>query len=365
MRIVLLFSLYLLSFSHSYGQQDRPQNLVIVTLDGMRWQEVFGGADSLLTFDTTATYSHGYVKDRFWSSNEEDRRKKLLPFFWSELVNKGLLIGNRKLNSFVNNANPHRFSYPGYNEIFTGYPDASVNSNDKIPNKNINVLEHLNSLPEFKGKVAAFGSWGLYSYILNDKRSGIYVNDGFKDADSNISEKMRLLSVLQHQAPDLFHGGERLDIFTFQMGMEYLKVKKPRVMYFAFGDTDEFAHAGQYDLYMDAARKTDDFIRELWNYIQSDSTYANKTTLLITTDHGRGAANNGNWKHHGSSIEGADEIWIAAIGPSIPVQGELKNSVPLLQGQLAATIAGLLGEKFRPTMQKTLPSIPMFSAVER
>ncbi|HUR10652.1 MAG TPA: hypothetical protein VM012_04755 [Flavitalea sp.] len=360
MKKISSFAAAFFTFLILSAQQSKTENVVIITLDGMRWQEIFLGADSLLAFDTTSTYNEGFVQKNFWAFNEQERRKKLLPFFWSTIATKGTLLGNRTLGSFVNNANPFWFSYPGYNEIFTGFPDTAVNSNDKIANKNVNVLEFLNTLPGFKGRVAAYCSWDVFSFILNASRSGVYVNDGFRNASGQLTEKEKLLNRLQHESPDLFHGGERLDVFTFELGFEYMKTKKPKVMYFGFGDTDEFAHAGAYDMYLDAAHKTDTWIREIWEYIQHTPAYMNKTTLLITTDHGRGAAQDGNWKHHGAKINDAGEIWIAAIGPTVPPAGEIHNGEQLYQGQIAATIASLLGYRFLPA-HATLPVIKQFN----
>lgn len=338
--------------------QQKAENIVIVTMDGLRWQEVFSGADSLLAFDTMAIYSEGYVQKKFWHSSAEERRKKLMPFFWTELVQKGVLLGNRSYGNYVNNANPYWFSYPGYNEIFTGYPDTSVNSNDKIPNNNENVLEYLNKLPEYKGKMAVFGSWDVYASIFNEGRSGVKVYDGFRNVEGKLSEKQKLFNQLQHEVPNLFHDGERLDVITFNMAFEYMKVNKPKLIYFGLGDADEFAHAGQYEYYLDAAQNLDAWIKQLWDYIQSTPGYANKTTLLITTDHGRGSAVDGNWKHHGSKIEGASEIWIAAMGPSVSSVGESKTKTQVYQGQLAATIATLLGKEFK-TDHPVLPPLSL------
>jgi arylsulfatase A-like enzyme len=163
---------------------------------------------------------------------------------------------------------------------------------------------------------------------------------------------------MQHQMPDLFHGGERLDVATFNIGFEYMKTNKPRLIHFGFGDTDEFAHAGEYDYYLDAAQKTDARIRKIWEYIQSSPQYANKTTLIITTDHGRGAAAEGNWKHHGSEISGADQIWIAAIGPSVLPAGESRKKDQVYQGQVAATIAQMVGKEFK-TDHPVLPALKL------
>lgn len=354
-----LFLVFLLFVTTAIvAQQKTTENVVILTMDGLRWQEMFGGADSLLTFDTSAIYSEKYVQRTFWAPTEEERRKKLLPFFWSEVASKGILLGNQKYGNRFDNANPYWFSYPGYNEIFTGFPDTAVNSNDKKPNKNETVLEYLNKMPEYKGKVAVFGSWDVFAYIFNEKRSGLPVNDGFRNVEGKLNDKQKLFNQLQHEMPDLFHGGERLDVATFNMGLEYMKINKPKIMFFGLGDTDEFAHAGMYDYYLDAAQKTDAWVKKLWEYIQSDAFYANKTTLILTTDHGRGFARDSRWRHHGQEIPESKELWMAAIGPSIPAIGESKNAEQNFQGQIAATIAEILGKTFKPAHQP-LPALKL------
>lgn len=335
--------------------QITSKNVVIVTMDGLRWQEIFGGADSLLTFDTSAIYQAKYVQDSFWAGDADARRKKLMPFLWSEIASKGIILGNRNYENFFENANPYWFSYPGYNEIFTGYPDTAVNSNDKRLNKNETVLEYLNKLPAYRGKTAVFGSWDVFSYIFNQPRSKLLVNDGFQDLKGKLTEKQRYVNSLQHQMPIIFHTGERLDVATFQIAFEYLKTNKPRIMFLGLGDTDEFAHGGMYDFYLDAAQKGDSWIKMIWNYLQSDPFYRGNTTLIITTDHGRGFAASGNWKHHGQKIPESKELWMAAIGPSVVAGGEVKSAGKANQGQIAATIAKILGEEFKPAHQPLPP----------
>ncbi len=361
MKLALLTFFLLIFFNTGFVQTKKSGNLVVITLDGLRWQELFGGADSLLTFDTSAIYSTSFVQKKYWAATAEERRKKLMPFMWGTIAINGLIAGNRMYGNKVNNANPYWFSYPGYNEIFTGYPDNGVNSNDKIPNPNENVLEHLNKKAAFKGKVAAFGSWDVYSYILNEKRSGFVVNDGFRDLQGKLTDKQVYYNKIQHELPDLFHGSERLDFATFSIGFEYMKVNKPRIIYFGFGDTDEFAHGGLYDFYMDAANNTDQWLQSIWNFIESTPGYAGNTTMIITTDHGRGAAAEGKWKSHGEKTLNSNEIWFAAIGPSISPKGELKTEAQYYQGQIAATIAQILGERFNPVAHKPLESLDLLS----
>ena len=243
----------------------------------------------------------------------------------------------------VNNANRYKFSYPGYNEIFTGYPDTAVNSNDKILNKNTNVLEFINTQPGFKNNVAAFTTWDAFPYILNKWRSGIYVNSD-KDSLPLTTEKFSLLDNIQSLTARPL--GVRPDVLTYVAAREYMKEKKPKVLYIAFDETDDLAHAGMYDQYLGSAYAEDRMIEELWNYLQSEPQYKNKTTLIITCDHGRGDNPKENWQNHGEKIEDAGQIWIAAIGPDTKPSGEMKNKNVLYQKQLAATFAKVLGFTF-------------------
>ena len=157
--------------------QHKTENLVIVTFDGMRWQEVFSGADTTILKIKKFTTDSSGTNNNFGANSAEQRRQKLFPFLWNTVAKQGQLYGNRWANNKVDNANKYKFSYPGYNEIFTGYADTLVNSNDKIWNKNTNVLEFINKQKRYENKVAVFATWDVFPYIFNSKRNGLYVNE--------------------------------------------------------------------------------------------------------------------------------------------------------------------------------------------
>ena len=311
----------------------------------MRWQEVFKGVDSAIIVNKKFTNDSDAIVKKFWSDDINECRKKLFPFLWSTIESEGQLFGNRTKGCKVNNANPYWFSYPGYNEIFTGYPDTAVNSNDKIENKNINVLEFINQQKNYIGKVAAFSTWDAFPYILNKWRSGIYVNSAI-DTLKFSSPQFQLLNDLQFLSAKPID--IRLDINTYLAGKEYLKEFKPKVLYIAFDETDDFAHEGLYDQYLKSAHAEDAMIADLWNTLQSMPEYKNKTTLIITCDHGRGDEIKEQWTTHGRDAAGSGQIWIAAIGPDTKHIGEATDCATLYQAQLATTFAALLGFNFKP-----------------
>jgi hypothetical protein len=346
MKKIVLLVLFLTGIV-AHAQQ--TENIIIITTDGLRWHELFEGMDPAIA--NNRKFNQGdstYLFKKYWNEDRTVRREKLMPFIWSVFASKGQLYGNRNYGNKVNNANPHWFSYPGYSEIMTGYADPAINSNDYKANPHVTVLEFLNQQPKLKGKVAAFGAWEAFDRILNEKRSGIPVTSAFdKAGGNNPSAQQQLINGMLADSHKPWHTEECFDVFTHYEALEELKTNKPRVLYIAYGETDEWAHAGQYRSYLDAAHQVDAWIKQLWDFVQNDPQYKNKTTLVFTTDHGRGDTIKTEWTSHGSSIQNASEIWFAAMGPTIDAGGEMKNETQLFQKQFAQTIAKLLGYTFK------------------
>jgi hypothetical protein len=359
-RLAFLSALSLLFFTPSWvqggelqegqGQLDsktKTRNILLVTSDGLRWQEVFGGADPTLVNPANIAQSQlDTVTKEFLLDKPLDRRKALMPFMWSVIASQGQIFGNVHAGSEAKVTNGKNFSYPGYNEIFTGRADPAINSNDKFPNPNVSVLEWLNRQDAFRGRVAAYGGWDVYPYILNQDRSGIKVVAGWAPANaSGLSEREQLINTLMHETPAMWEGC-CYDSFIFHAALEHLKRRAPRVLYIGLGETDEFAHEGRYDQYLLSAQRADQYLKTLWDTVQSLPEYRGTTTMIVTTDHGRGGAPV-EWKSHGEEVKGSERIWIAVIGPDTPALGERKNVALVTQSQIAATLAALLGSDYR------------------
>jgi hypothetical protein len=357
MRYILLAA-FCISLAGSAFAQQTAENVFLITLDGLRWQEVFGGAVDSMMNNRELTEDRDGVWQSFQADNQEEARRKLLPWFWSTLATEGQLYGNRWAGNRVDCRNKYWFSYPGYNEILSGYSDPEVDSNQKKFNRNRTVLEWLNEQPAYRGKVAAFASWDVFPYIIHEERSGIPVNAGFRKAeDDYLTYTEQLLNDLQDEIPSPW-GSVRLDAFTHHYALEYVKKHHPKVVYIAYGETDDFAHDGRYDQYLKSAHQTDRWIAAIWDFIQQDPFYRDNTTLIITTDHGRGESPMETWKSHGTSVPGAGAIWIGAIGPNIPPRGEVLDEQQLYQNQVAATVAQALGLQFAGDRQPAGAPIP-------
>ncbi len=360
-------------------------NLVIVSIDGLRWQEVFLGIDKPLLENENYTNRTDFLKTTFCTAeNCQQSQIKLLPFMHNTIAREGVLFGNRQQQQCMKVTNPWYFSYPGYNELLTGTADPSIDSNQKINNPNVTLLEALNNKSVYSNKVVAFGSWDVFPYIINQQRSQIPVNAGFSGAAANkktLSRKEALLDQLLKDIPSPWEN-VRLDAFTQHYALETIRQQKPRVIYIAYGETDDFAHDGDYDQYITSAHRTDRFIHELWDTLQEDPFYRGKTHLFITTDHGRGHEPQEAWQHHASKrsiagymqglkqypegIIGSDDIWFAAIGPSIQPDKALTR---LRQehhcyglNQIAATALQTLGINWQQFHPKAGNPLPILSA---
>ncbi len=322
----------------------KTQNIFIITLDGFRWQELYNGADPALITNKKFVEDTSILKQRYWDDDPAVRRRKLLPFFWDVIAEKGQLYGNRLFDNKVNVSNPYKISYPGYNEILTGHVDPAIILNVPKTNRNTSILEYLNNEKEFKGRVVAFSSWNLFPYILNKERSKLAINSGYEmmtgeDDDSTYQFINEVEGQVEHKS------NTRYDWLTYLNAREYIQKNQPRVVFLGFGETDNFAHQGRYDLYLQHAAAIDKMIEDLWYYVQTNPFYKDKTTFIITTDHGRGRSAS-SWFTHLFFVGGSGQTWIALLGPDIAPKGEMKNDQQLHQKQIAATVALLLGQKF-------------------
>lgn len=331
MRTVLFAIAALAAMTSPALAQEPPKNVVLVTIDGLRWEELFRGADPNLVRD--AEYRARYV-------DVPDRAQALAPFLLS-FAQSGALIGNRDAGSCSRVSNDFWFSYPGYAEMLAGRPNPRVRYNQAIPNDDVTVLERLAQRPEFDGQVRVFAEWNAVPAIVNAERSGIPVS---LPPDYEAPHDPQVMAAVRATLPDL-----------------------PRVTWINLGGTDTNAHAGRYLDYLDAAHAADAFLRELWMAIESNPRMASRTTLIVTVDHGRGASARNRWRGHGSGRwrgivvpglrhVGSDATFIAVRGPGIRNANYTADNCASIS-QVAATLlksVDLLNDVGQPDMAPPL-----------
>ncbi len=361
MRIARLVLLVLLGVAGCLATScaDRPpepSSVVVITIDGFRWQEVFSGA-AREYFKKSPDGNPSAAEKRFWREDLVARREALMPFLWRTLARDGAIWGDPSRASLVHLTNGLWFSYPGYNEMLTGAADPRVNSNKKIPNPNVSVLEWLNGRPGFEGRVYAVGDWDVLPFILNVERSKLPVGS-MTPVPAPRTDREREINELTADLP-AYWNGVLFDAPVMQAAIEALRTRSPRVLYVMLGETDEWAHEGRYDMYLDAAFRSDRFIGSVWQLLQSLPAYRDRTTLLVTTDHGRGATA-ADWTDHGRDVPAAERTWMAMIGPGLHGHG-LRAGVTITTSQLAATIASVVGEDFRAAFPNAAPPVDVIS----
>src|SRR5215472_15363855 len=206
-RLTGVVSSVLLALLASPALQAQPplhtRNVVLIVSDGLRWQEIFRGADPTLLNEANGGIwdKEQDLRREFWRDDPVERRRALFPFLWSTVAVRGQIFGNQALGSVARVTNGLAFSYPGYNEMLTGHPDPRINSNEFGPNPNVSVLEWLNTLPDLKGKVSVFATWANFKDIFNVPRSHLPLQVGWDlPFQGKLSERQELMNRLYQTA---------------------------------------------------------------------------------------------------------------------------------------------------------------------
>ena len=325
------------------------ENVVLVTLDGVRIQELFSGMDEKIAADDEASgiYEIETVRERYWRDSPTARREALMPNFWRTLAPMGIVLGNKSKGSSVQVRNDQWFSYPGYSEILTGQPQPEVRSNDLVRYPHVTVLQYAQKALKLPPtQVAQIGSWDGFKMAASSVDGAFFMNGAYDRVPPPLSTpEMDELATLRTQVMELWEEGSN-DVLTTRIALAYIKAQKPRVLWLGLSQSDDWAHARRYDRLLDYLHLADQLLAQLWSTLQSIDQYRDRTTLVITTDHGRGLTPK-DWPEHDAGIEGCDDIWIAVIGPDTPDRGELAPAETVHQSDVAATMLKLLGLDYR------------------
>jgi hypothetical protein len=184
--------------------------------------------------------------------------------------------------------------------------------------------------------------------LLLDHLEGV-LNEGYEgigwtifQANRELDQKVR--SALLHGLVEYINGPEAPtsgDELTFFIAREVMREFAPRLLLVNFWDMD-VAHWGSYSLYLQAITKTDRLCGMLWEEIQANANYRDKTTVLILPELGRdGDINTANgFLNHRSGDPSCRNVWLLALGAGVP-KGETERAVQHVD--VAETSAQLLG----------------------
>ena len=333
-------------------------NVVLVTLDGVRIEEFFAGMDAAVADGSVDEMEDIEVtRERYWRATPEERREALLPHFWKELAPRGIVLGNPAKGSRVTVRNSRWFSYPGYSEILTGRPQPEVQSNDLVRYDHETVLQYVRrKLDLAPTEVAQIGSWDGFVMAASSVDGAFFMNGAWELVPEALSTpEMDQIGRLRTRVMEVWEESSN-DALTFELALAYLKTHRPRLLWIGLGQSDDWAHARRYDRVLDYLHLADELLAELWQTVQSLDGYRDRTTLVLTTDHGRGATPE-TWTDHDAGIEGSQNIWIAVIGPDTPDRGEV-DTEGVTQSDIAATILKLMGLDPKDYDSSAGPPIP-------
>jgi hypothetical protein len=369
-KFILAFSFVLIL---AVGAHSRPRStpatalktraVVLIVMDGFRWQEVFDGAEhDLMNSKYGSVQDEKALKAAYWRDTPEEGRAAMMPFLWNTIAKNGQIYGNQHKGSIAQVTNGYKFSYPGYNEMSTGYPNRDINSNEYGPNPNASVFEWLGKRPGFDGaaRPVIFGTWDAFYDIFRGKTSGLLIRAGWHlpwAEQSQLTAAEARLKKLYDTTTQI-EDDDTFDSFTHEDLLDYLGAHSPRALFVGYGGTDDWAHEGKYDLVLEAAHQDDQHIQELWERMQAKPEYRDAVTFIVTCDHGRGSGLK-EWRNHDKNVDGAENIWVAVMGPDTPARGEMTNVPRVTQSQIAATIAALLGQDYNAAVPQAAKPLPV------
>lgn len=300
----------------------RAAHVIVIAIDGVRPQEIFDGADP--------------------SRTDEPRSARALTPNLHTLAERGLALGRPGVGAPMRASGPNFVSLPGYTEMLTGRP-APCQENDCERRPEATMADVFLDAPE-KGPVAIVSSWWRLEAVAQAERGRAFVSAGrtHREGDAPWLSDQALRRALERgeeAAPSPGWGDYRPDERTIDVALETMRAARPRFLFVSLGDTDEHAHAGNYDGYATALAQADRFVGEVDRIARDWDARGEPTAIFVTTDHGRSAS----FREHGREFPESADVWVVAAGAGIPKRGEVALAQERTLSDLPTTIAAVAG----------------------
>ncbi len=272
------------------GSTDKITHVIYITLDGVRWQDIF-------------------------------QNHKNMPIFWQKYArNASTTIYGEPGSKTTMEVASIPVSLPSYQSQMSGHVTPCQNNEcgaltiETFPE----ALVKKGGLK--KADVASISSWEVTDLAYEKQPGTAFSNHGNRPMHDpytyEIDNDMKMINIAQSAA---YPGDDtRLDKYTFAQALHYYEKYKPRFLWISFGDADDFAHEGKKNNYRQTLAFYDKAIDKLIQNVKS-LNLAGKTMIIITTDHGRG--NGKSWVDHDETFPEAKQTWAFVIN------GKLENGV--------------------------------------
>jgi hypothetical protein len=313
------------------GEERTTSAVVLVVLDGVRAQEVFGGADRDL--------ARGRGLNPLAWANPRD----LTPYLQRWLDSDAIALGVPGHGAEIVASGPRFISLPGYLEIFAGKPDPACEGNECVRPPAHTIADDVR---ESSGAddVAVITSWPNIAraaagdpsaYVMSAGRKLLSRGDLLR-ADSGMSPLLERGARVKAWPGE---GDYRPDAFTAKVALRYLETARPRFVFVGLGDADEYAHRGDYHGYLEAVHASDTFLGELQATLARMGARGRHTTVLVTADHGRAYS----FVDHGARYPESARVWLVAAGGDVRGHGVVPAAARHTLSDIAPTVRGLLG----------------------
>lgn len=276
--------------------------IAIVTIDGVRWREVFEGSDPRL------------------SSGPPVPGATIAPNLHKLGLDRGAFVGAPG-HGMITASGPNYISLPGYTEILGGRPSLLCQQNDCPRTKLPTILDEARAAG---AKVAAFASWNPLELAATAAPGAFLLSCGRK-SDGPLD-------------PFPGHGDYRPDRVTANVALAYLEAEHPDVFFLGLGDPDEYAHRGDYAAYLASIRHADDVLGRMLAILDRGGERSQRTHIVVTADHGRAD----DFRNHGRMPEAA-RVWMVAAGPQFQARGMVTSLSERHLADIAPTLRRVLG----------------------
>ncbi len=275
--------------------------IVLVTLDGARWQEIFAGADP----------ERSPPPQRLPSAAE------LMPNLHAMDAEVGAPGAG-----VIRATGPNFVSSPGYREILTGRASDACQSNECPRIATETLLDEASAAGL---RVAAFASWEKIDLAATARPGAFRVSAG-RAGDPDIE-------------PWPGTGDFRPDALTSQVALEHLVREEPDVLFLGLGEPDEYAHRGDYEGYLRSLERADAILGRLEATLARMGDRGAWTHVFVTADHGRAY----DFRGHGGWAPESSRVWLFAKGPRVVAHGAVKSPRERHLSDIAPTVRALLG----------------------
>jgi hypothetical protein len=292
-------------------EAEEPVAIVVVTLDGVRWHEVFEGVDAQLAAQ------HDLPPNAVVSA------RQLLPNLYAVIDSHGAALGAPGHGATISASGPNFLSLPGYAELLSGRSVTGCADNQCTGVSAHTIIEELSASSTLdRGDVAAVTSWTEIAKVTSFAGCRAAISSGRhggsnRELFARDAEGARLLALAESAPAGLGDPDFRSDALTADLGIHHLKAHAPRFLFLGLGEPDEYGHMNDYASYLDSLRRADARIGQIDAELQRMAARGTRTALFVTADHGRADT----FVDHGEKYPESARVWLVAAGSAVAARG--------------------------------------------